>query len=349
MSIPQANISKPAARQGIQKVELTRCMSIPQANVSKPLARQGIQKVELTSCHVNPPGERQQAGSAARDPEGGTHRLPPRRTSASLQRGKGSRRWNSLAVMSIPQANVNKPPARQGIQKVELTRCHVNPPGECQQAGSAARDPESGTHTLSCQSPRRMSASRQRGKGSRRWNSQAVMSIPRRMSASRQRGKGSRRWNSRAVISIPQTKVSEAAARQGIQKVELTLCHFNPPGERQQAGGSARDPEGGTHALPCQAAKRTLAGHDRVGDLEVETHMLLGGATRRMSASRHGEGSGRELTYCQIKPQGEYQQAGSGVVHPEVRTCILSDQAAKRRLASQKCLKSRKWQLTHCH
>ena len=280
-------------------------MSIPQAKVSKPAARQGIQKVELTSCHVNPPGERQQAVSAARDPEGGTHKLScqsPSRTSASRQRDKGSRRRNSLAVMSIPQANVSKPPARQGIQKVELTRCHVNPPGERQQAGSAARDPEGATHKLSCQSPRRRSARRQRGKGSRRWNSPAVMSIPqanvskpatrqgiqkveltrchvnppgecqqaasaardpeggahrlscqspRRTSASRQRGTGSRRWNSLAVMSIPQANVSKPASRQGIQKVELTGCHANPPGECQQAGSAARDPEGGTHRLSC--------------------------------------------------------------------------------------------------
>ena len=124
--------------------------------------------------------------------EGGTHTLsgrPPRQTSASRQRdkesgrgahmlsrqtarktsisrrGKGSRRWNSPAVMSIPQVNVSKPAARQGIQKVELAGYHVNPPGEHQQAGSAARDPEGGTHSLSCQSPRQTSASRRRGKG----------------------------------------------------------------------------------------------------------------------------------------------------------------------------------------
>ena len=131
-----------------------------QANVSKPAARQGMQKVELTRCHVNPPGECQQASSAARDP-GGTHSLScqsPRRTSASRQRGKGSRWWNLQAVMSIPQANVSKPEARQGIQKVELTGCHVNPPGERQQAGSVASDLEIGTHNLSDQSAQCSSA-----------------------------------------------------------------------------------------------------------------------------------------------------------------------------------------------
>ena len=250
-------------------------MSIPQASVSKPAARQEIQKVELTRCHVNPPGERQRAGSAASYPECGTHTLlcqSPGRTSASRQRGKGSRRWNSQAVMSIPQANVSKPAARQVIQKVELTSCQFNPPGERQQAGSAARDPEGGTHKLSIQSPGRTSASQQRGKGSRRGTHALSFQSSRRTSASRQRGKGSRRgthalscqspgrtlasWqrgkgsrrrNSLAVMSIPQARVSKRAARQMIQKVELTSCHVNPPGERQQAGSTARDPEGGTH------------------------------------------------------------------------------------------------------
>ena len=221
-------------------------MSAPEANVSEPAARRGIRKRELTHCHSNPPGERQRAGSVTMNPEARTHSLScqsPRRASASRLRGRGSRRGSSLSVTLIPQENFSKPAARRGVRKWELTFCHVNPPGErqragttardlegelagChvnppgehQQAGSVARDPESGTHTLSCQSPRRMSASRQRGKGSRRCNSPAVM-------------------------SIPQANVSKPAACQRIQKVELTRCHVNPPGKRQQAGSVARGSE----------------------------------------------------------------------------------------------------------
>ena len=243
--------------------------SIPQANFSESAARQWNWKGELTCCHVKPPGKRQQAGSAPRDPEGGTHRLPcqsPRRMSASRQRGKGSRRRNSLAVMSIPQANVSKPAARQVIQKVELTGCQVNPPGKHQQAGSAARDPEGGTHRLSCKSPSRTSASRQRGKGSRR-------------------------WNSRAVMSTPQANVSKPAARQGMQKVELTSCHANPPGERQQAGSAARDPEGATHSLSCQSPRRTSARRQRgKGSKRWNSHAVMSNPQANVSkaAARQG-------------------------------------------------------------
>ena len=155
-------------------------MSIPQAIVSSPAARQGIQKGELTCCCVNPPGERQETGSAAGDSEVGTYSLScqsPRRASATQQRGRGFRKGShsvmsipqaivssptarqgiqqgsSPAIMSIPQVSVSKPAARQGIWKGQLTCCHVDPPGERQFTGSAARDPEGGAHRLSCQSP----------------------------------------------------------------------------------------------------------------------------------------------------------------------------------------------------
>ena len=319
MSVPQAIVSSLAARQEIQKGELTGC------NVNPPGERQEVGSATGGSeggthmlLHVNPPGERQQAGSAAGDSEGGTHKLScksPRRASASWQRGKGFRGGNSLAVMpipqasvstaswqrgkrfrrgnsravtSIPQASVSKPAARQGIQKGGLTCCHVNSPGECQLTDSAARDSEGGTHELSCQSPRGTSASRQRGKGFRRGNSLAVMSIPRRSSvrrqcgkdvrggthllscqspsrasASPQRSKGFRRGNSRAVMSSQQAIVSSLAVRQGIQQGELTSCQVNPPGDRQRAGRAARISEGGTHRLSCQTTRRILASQQR--------------------------------------------------------------------------------------
>ena len=173
--------------------------------------------------------------------------------------------------MSIPQASVSNPAARQGIQK-RLTFCHVNPPGdrqltdsvardseggthllsdqspgERQQAGSAAGNSEGGAHMLSCQSPRPSLASPQRGKNSEGRTHVLSCQSPRRSSACRQRGKGFRRGNSQAVMSIPQAIVSSMAARQGIQKGELAGCHVNPPGERQQAGSSGKDSEGGTH------------------------------------------------------------------------------------------------------
>ena len=190
MSIPQASVSKPAARQVIQKRELTCCHVNPPGERQQAGSAAGDSAGELTGCHANPPGGRQQSSSAAGDSER-AHMLScqsPRRASATQQRsrrfrkgshavlsipqatvssptgGKGFRRGNSLAVIPIPQASVSKPAARHGIQKGELTRCHVNPPGERQLAGSAAGDSERGTHSLSCQPPRRASARRQRGR-----------------------------------------------------------------------------------------------------------------------------------------------------------------------------------------
>ena len=135
--------------------------------------------------------------------------------------------------MSIPQANVSKPAARQGIQKVELTFFHVNPPGERQQAGSVARDPEGGTHMLSYQSPRRMSANRYRGKGSGRCNSLSVISIHRANVSKPATRQGIQKMEPTSCMSIPQANVSKPAARQVIWKSELTSCWTNPPGTRQ--------------------------------------------------------------------------------------------------------------------
>ena len=185
MPIPQAIVSEPAARKGSGRGNSHAVMSIPQASVSKPVAWQGIQKGELTRCHVNPPGGRQRAGSAARNSERRTHEL-------SCKNPPGERQQACSA---------------QGIRKGKLTSCRVNPPGERQQAGSATGGSEVGAHILSCQSPRRSSASRQRGKAS-----------------------GSE--NSHAVMPIPQAIVSKPAARQRVWTWELTCCHVNPPGER---------------------------------------------------------------------------------------------------------------------
>ena len=80
-----------------------------QTNVSEPAARRGIRKGELTRCQIRPPSERQRAGSAARDLEVGTHKLPDQAGS---------------------QANVSEPAARRGIRKGELTRCQIRPPNE---------------------------------------------------------------------------------------------------------------------------------------------------------------------------------------------------------------------------
>ena len=182
MSIPQANVSEPAARQGIGKGKLTSCRFNPPANVSEPTvrrairkgeltpchvnpqasvsklaARQGIRKGELTRCHVNSPGKRQRAGSPTGIQKGGAHILScqsPRQASASRRCGKGCGNGNSLAVMSITQANVSEPAAQHVIWR-------------------------GGTHKLSCQSPRRASASLKCDKRSGSGNSLAVIPIAR--------------------------------------------------------------------------------------------------------------------------------------------------------------------------
>ena len=205
----------------------------------------------------------------------GTHWLScksPRGMSASRQRSKRFGRWNSPAVMSIPQASVSKPAARQEIQKGELTRCHVNPPGDRQQAGSAAGGLDVGTHMLSCQPPRRVSASggasRDPGRGTHSLSCQTPGDRQRAgsaqgirkekltrchvnpVSASRRVARDSE-GNSLAVMSIPQASVSKPAARQGVWGWELTCCHINPPDERQQASSAASSLEMETHSLSC--------------------------------------------------------------------------------------------------
>ena len=88
---------------------------------------------ELTNCQIRPPGERQRAGSAARDLEGGTHELSDQPAGGTLvghQRGEGSGRGISPAVKSGHQANVSKPGARRGIRKGEHTSCQIRQPGE---------------------------------------------------------------------------------------------------------------------------------------------------------------------------------------------------------------------------
>ena len=219
------------------------------------------------------------------DPEGGTHALSDqaaRRASASRHRGEGSGRGNSPAVRSGRQANVSEPAARQGIRKGELTYCQIRPPGERQRAGRVARDPEGGTHILSDQAARRTLASRQRGEGS---------------------GKG----NSQAVRSGRQANVNELARRRGIREGELTRCQIRPPGERQRAGSAARVPEGRTHRLSDQAARRTLASRQRgKGSGRANSLTVRSGRQANVSAPAGWRGIRKgELTSCQIRPQGE--------------------------------------------
>ena len=167
-------------------------MSIPQASVSKPAARREIRKRKRNSLPVMSKS--------------------PRRASASGQRGKGSGRGNSLPVTSIPR-RASAPVARQENPEGETHMLSCQSPGECQQASS--------------------------GKGSGGRNSHAIMSVPRRVSASRQRGKGSGGRNSHAVTSIPQARVSEPAARRGIRKGVTYSLSFQPPG--RASAGRQRD------------------------------------------------------------------------------------------------------------
>ena len=147
-------------------------------NVSEPAERQGIRKGELTGCQIRPPGERQRAGSAARDPEGGTHRLSDqaaRRTSASRQGGERSRRENSPAARTCRQDNFSEADARQGIRKGGLTGCQTMPQDNVSEPAARRGMRKGGAHVLSDQAARRTSASWQR-EGSGRGNSQAVRS-----------------------------------------------------------------------------------------------------------------------------------------------------------------------------
>ena len=217
------------------------------------------------------------------------------RTSASREPGEGSGRGNSPAVRSGGQANVSEP------------------------AGSAARDPEGGTHTLSDQAARRTSASRQRSEGSGRGNSHAVRSGRQANVSEPAAGRGSGRGNSRTVRSGRQANVSEPAARRGIQKGELTCCQIRPPGGHQRAGGAARNPEGGTHMLSDQAARQTSASRQRgEGSGRGNSRAVRSGRQADVSepAARRGIRKG-ELTRCQIRPPGERQRAGSGARGPE--------------------------------
>ena len=244
------------------------------------------------------PGRSSASQQRAMGLEGETHSLPCQPRVSERARGKGFRR-------ELTRCDVNPPGKRQqagsgaGVWRWELTGCHVNPPGECQQAGSVARDSEGGTHPLSCQSPRRASASRRRGKRFRRGNSLAVMSIP------------------QAIVSKP-------AARQGVWTWELTCCHVNPPGERQQAAARQGIQEGELtrcHAKPQAIVSKPAArkGSGRRNSLAVMlipcqragawqgiqkgTHSLSCQSPRRASASRQrgkGSGGGNSLAVTSI-------------------------------------------------
>ena len=202
MSIPQANVSEPAARKGSGSgTHMLSCQSPrrasaagsaarerasetgsaardteggthmlschPQATVSGAGSVATIQRGELTSCHVNPPGERQRADSAAWDPEGGTH----------------------LLSCQPPKEKISEPAAQQGIRKRELTCCHVNPTGERQRA-SSGKMIRSGNSLSAMPLPRRMSAGQRLGEGFGRGAHFLSNGAARPMSARRDRCKG---------------------------------------------------------------------------------------------------------------------------------------------------------------
>ena len=243
-----------------------------EADVSRPAARRGIREEEPTFCRIKPPDGRQQAGSAARDPGGGSSRPVGSSRQADISK-RAVRRIRKGGTHTLSgQATRRTSASRQcgeGSRRGELTSCRIKPPDGRQQAGSAARDSgggsshpvgssrqadfskpgarrgirKGGTHPLSDKATRRTSASRERGEGSGRGDLTGCRIKPR--GGRQQAGSAARDPKggiSQAVGSSRQVDISKPAARREIREGELTTCRIEPPDGRKQVGSAARDP-----------------------------------------------------------------------------------------------------------